>query len=278
MSPKKMTTGGYADEDLHQTINDEAIAQQLQDEEATVPSVNEDTEDEEEEEENAEVDEVVLENPVDVQAFCASLVADDETPFAELVEQMTSELELMTLVEMVEEHQNKMKHFKEKAKEALKVKRAETKEERDRLKKITAKEETTIKVKEAQGKVFNIVVRFESQNYHIQVRGVNTLKDIRLILMMHHPDTFLTEKMTAGLIYELNGIVMNGRARRTMSTADKGKSWNITEGTVIVVRRQTAEEKAQAKAKAKAKTAPKSKAAPAKAKAKSSASSGSGTQ
>lgn len=213
------------------------------------------------------------ESEIDEGALIEALTDFDPTAFNEFLEGVNSEEELENVIGIIEGFQEHIDHRMKIVKAKLQEKKAELKDERALQRKQASKAATALRVEQTQQGNINIVVRFEGNDYDLTVKGIFTLKDLRLRLMLLFPDVFTTQSMTEKLVYELNGVAMNDHARRTMKADKQGQGWNLSNGAVINVRRQTADEAAQAKAKAKAKG--KSKAAP---KPKSAPSAGSGTQ
>ena len=242
------SSGGYAD--------DAALAHQLQVEETL--EVEQPSSDEESETQNLLTDLMEASSPEEFQQILGGITNDDD---------------LQYILDQIEDQKARLSDIASFIKTKLKENYTARKEERDAQKKARDKAATALRVEQTQQGNIDTVIRFEGNDYNITVKGIFTLKDLRLRLMMLFPDVFINESMVASLVYELNGVVMNNHARRTMKADKQGQGWNLTNNAIINVRRQTADEVAQAKAKAKAKG--KSKAAP---KPKSTPSSGSGAQ
>lgn len=197
--------------------NDEAIAEALQQEE------HQNIVQEGEESEGGETNDESV-SPIDLNQLYTALSSGDEDQMNTLIEAMTTEMELLALVEM-DNQADRLKQYKSLVKEALKQKHAEGKEERDRQTKERNRLLQAQRVEETQQQNISIVVNFEGVAYNMTVKGIFTLRDLRLRLLMMFPDTFTNESMASSLIYEYNGQVMNDRARGTMKAEKHGQGF-----------------------------------------------------
>lgn len=190
-----------------------------------------------------------------------ALITQDHEKFEEILGDIDTEDGLMDVVEMIENHNERVKKYLQTVKDKYKKVRADNKEERDKQKKLEKSLEQGEKTKTEQAKTFNVVVEFEGNRYNIVVKATHTLKDLRMVLMLDHRNVFHSESFNKSLDYTLRGELMNDHGRRTMRAVSvNSRGWNIQNSDVIRVARRAAA---------------KSKAMPAKSKAKSS---GSGTQ